>query len=248
MSRIVALMTKSFLIVFLSSGVSLLYAQRHDVGRASVMLNGPGWEPIQTQDKGVAYSGEISGTIPSESKLFVNKSVDGQVLAIIHVRVSKGGIGQGYFTYSPTCSDKDASFAEGNKGPQAPYAQCLLVYPQYTTVSLLAQLDASERKLIEPYSPVTPKAMRSVFAIYRNQNGSFAQVHVFMAPQFVGVTATEVNEAVDAYSLWGKALMQEVRSSVNSFSGKLNVPSMAFKSEKLVFLQEKFTVISEVSK
>jgi hypothetical protein len=220
-------------IAFFGALATTAHAQSHDVGRASLLLKGLGWEVLDTIDKGIAYSGEVSGTIPSESKIFINKSAEGDVLAILHVRASKGGITNGYFTYAPTCADKEASFAEGNKGFETSFAQCLLVYPAYTTSSLLAQLSSTERRFIDQYRTKTPTSMRSVFSRYSNQNGSFVQIHILLAPHFLGLlpAATEANS--DPYLSWGRALMLQVRGGVNSLSGKVEMPPLAFKSDKL---------------
>jgi hypothetical protein len=215
------------------------FAQEFSMGRVKLSFGSPGWIAAEVPDTGVDYSGEVSGTIPSETRIFVNRSDNQDIQAFLIVRVSKGGIGNGYFEYSPNCQDKQAIAAEGNKGFNQSYLQCLLVYPQFTTHSLLKNLTDSEGLILKSAKLKLPDAMHAVYSRYHTANGSYMFVRAYLAPSFVGLRTTGSND-VDPHVAWGQALMDAVKSGAGSMFGRSKIPAVEFdnssKEKKLVEL------------
>jgi hypothetical protein len=211
---------------------SALAQEKYDVGRASITFSSPGWKQLKLDDQGVQYSGEIQGKLPSDTQLFVNATPDKKVLAVMRVRASKGGLSSGYFVYTPKCEDKEAAYAEGNSGFEQSYAQCLLVYPLYSTSSLLKYLSIENETKFKSFAGDVPEqGMRLLSAYYSNANGTFVVVELLLAPQFSGLRTSSDKD--DPYLLWGRELMNSVKSSVNSLFGGMKFPAMEFKIEQL---------------
>jgi hypothetical protein len=209
------------------------YGQEHPLGRAVLSFDSPRWVTVEVPDKGVDYSGEIQGTLTSETRMFVNQTADQKFQALLIARVNKGGIGgSGYFTYSPQCQDSQAILAEGNKGIQQPFAQCFLVYPLFTTTSLIKQLSANEAEILKSSRIALPDAMQHISAFYANSNGSFVHARIYLAPRFKGLVAPEKPND-DPKIAWGKALMSAVKGGVNSFFGRVKIPAIEFSSDDL---------------
>lgn len=227
-------LVKLVAVLALFCGSPTLFAQAQSVGRVDVKFSSPAWKSVTLDDKGQAYSGEVSGVIQSQTKAFVHLSEEGAVQAVLLLRASAGGIGNGYFTYSPNCKNNDATFAEGNQGFQMPFVQCLLVFPVFTTSSLMRDFPVDQQAYFKQYGDKLPHAMRSYIVNYSNQNGTFVSATVLLASSFTGQRNAENSQQEDPYLIWGRLLMQQVRGSVNSISAELSFPPLEFKLDKPV--------------
>jgi hypothetical protein len=207
--------------------------EKFDVGRVNITFPSPGWKRIKLEDAGVPYAGfHIMGTYPAETQLFVNATPDKKVLSIMRIRASKGGIMIGNFVYSPKCEASDANHAEGNSGPGRSFAQCLVVYPLFSTSSLLKYLEIENETKFKSFAGDVPeKGMRLISAYYASANGTFISIEILLAPQFVGLRGNSTQD--DPHLLWGRELMDAVKGSVRSFSGDMKFPAMEFKVEQL---------------
>ena len=222
--------------------VTSVCAAEFDVGRATMVFPTEGWRVVQVDDKGRAYDGEVSGSIQSETKIFVYQSPESAAEAVIVVRGSSGGMSNGYMSYSPSCKNSDEVYAEGNSGYDTGFAQCLIVLPLYTAPSVLEKLAPQAERILKDQGVNVPKAVSTVWSQYANSNGTFLDVRAFFAPSFAGHDASvdaKLPSGVLAQNVaWGRLLTQAVRGSVNSFSGKLVFPSLEFKRQKLALLQD----------
>jgi hypothetical protein len=213
-------------------GIVSAHGQEHPVGRALLSFESPSWVAVEVPDKGVNYTGEVEGTVASETRMFINQKGDQTFQALLIARVSKGGIASGYFSYSPKCQDSQAMIAEGNSGFQQPFAQCLLVYPLFTTTSLLKQLPASEAEILKSSRIVLPDTMQLISAYYGNSNGSFVHMRILLAPRFKGLVSPE-QPSENAVVAWGKGFMKAVKAGTNSFSGRIKIPVIEFNSDSV---------------
>jgi hypothetical protein len=88
------------------------------VGRVTALLADEEWQQMALEDKGEDYTGEVAGTIQSETRILMRGEASGRLQAVLVVRASSGGMGQGYMAYSPQCESSDNWYAKGNKGLQ----------------------------------------------------------------------------------------------------------------------------------
>ncbi len=212
--------------VFVGSSI----AQEFKVGRATISFGSPGWIAAEVPDAGFSYSGEINGNIPSETRLFLNKSKTGQAMAVILVNATKGGIGDGYFHYSPVCEHKQAMLAEGNKGFQQSFSQCLMVFPPFTTSSLVNQLNEHEQVILKSSKVQLPEAMQWIYSHYFMENGTQVTLRAMLAPGFAGLRSA-TGQSGDPLFAWARELMKAVKAGASSFRGRLEIPPMEFKND-----------------
>lgn len=208
------------------------YGNEHAVGRATLSFGSPDWIAVEVPDKGVNYSGELQGTIASETRIFVNQKADQRFQALLIARVSKGGITAGFFHYSPQCQDSQAIISEGNKGFQQSFAQCLLVYPPFTTESLIKQLSVNEAEILKSSRLALPETVQLISAYYANSNGSFVHARILLAPRFKGI-ASPSQTSENSTATWGKSFMTAIKTGANSFSGRINIPAIEFNSDSM---------------
>jgi hypothetical protein len=210
------------------------YGQEHPVGRATLSFDSPQWIAIEVPDKGVNYSGEIQGTVTSETRMFVNQTADKKFQALLIARVNKGGIGggSGYFSYSPQCQDSQALLSEGNKGFNQSFAQCLLVYPLFTTTSLIKILPDNEAQILKSSRIILPDALQLISVHYANSNGSFVHARILLAPRFKGLVSPDQPSESPTIA-WAKVLMKAAKDGVNSFSGRVKVPAIEFDNDSV---------------
>jgi hypothetical protein len=205
-----------------------LFAQDFKVGRVTIKFTDSGWLATEVPDNGVPYTGDISGTIASETRIFVNQTSGGDVVAVLIASASKGGISNGYMTYSPTCADRRAMLVEGNSGAQLSYAECLIVYPLFTTSSVLKNLSETESLILKSAKMKLPDTMQLIQAIYANSNGSHMRARIMFAPGFVGLKP-QAATAEDPVFSWSREFLRAVRGGVNSFRGHVTIPAIEVK-------------------
>lgn len=214
-----------------------LHAEEFSVGRAEVQLpNGP-WRELSLPDAGKDYGGDVSGNIPSETKLFVKEGAGQTVEALVLVRSSSGAVRGGTMTYSGECQSNKDSFGEAGQSWGRGSTQCLRVLRQFGTRSLLKVLAPQLTELMEGNTHLPP-GMFTVLSQGAVGTGTFLDVRVFLAPTFVGasdpVDAQLIEGVKASHVAWGRHLREAVRSSVFSLSGKLVFPPFEFKSGEAV--------------
>ena len=210
-----------------------LHAEEFSVGRAEVQLPGGPWRELALQDAGQAYAGEVSGTISSETKVFVKEGAGQAVEALVLVRSSSGGIRGGTMTYSGGCDGDEVSYAEVGQLRGQGSTQCLRVIRSFETQSVLKAL-APQLPAQWSSAAVLPKSVITVMSHSAVGTGTFLDVRVFLAPGFAGsiepVDAVLPEGVKAPHVAWARLLSEAVRASVFSLSGKLVFPPFEFKS------------------
>ncbi len=218
-----------FSVIFLVSSTIVL-AQDLSVGRAKITFLSNEWTVATTQDQGLAYGGDVQGSVNAESKIFISKLPDGNLNAVIIARGSAGGINIGSMRYSPTCESRGTLFTDGNSGFNQTFAQCLKVYGFMSSQSLIKNLSAEQQLILKPYFANSTPQVRPIIAYYANSTGTFLQMMVLIPPSAAGISkeglqGLKSNTNSDQSIVWGKSLMQAVKGSVMSLSGRLTFPS-----------------------
>jgi hypothetical protein len=202
------------------------------VGRVPVSIPGDGWRVIEIPDAGSDYNGGVTGTIRSETKVFLKESPIKDVEAILMVRASLAGMNNGWMTYTPECKENRNGYALGNTGTRVGFADCLRVFREFSTQSVLKAIAPKVLEALTAENTILPPSLHTVMSYYANSNGTFVDVRSFMAPKFAGragTVAEPLPAGVEAKNVvWGLELAEAVRGSVKSISGKLPLPSLEF--------------------
>ncbi len=214
---------------FFLANTTIAVAQDLSVGRANITFLSSGWTAVATQDKGLAYGGDAEGVVSADSKIFINKLPDGNLNAVIIARGSAGGMGVGSMRYSPKCESQGVLFADGNSGFDRTFAQCLRVFGFMNSQSLIKNLPVEQQNILKPYFANPTSSVRPIIVNYSNSTGTFLRMMVLLTPGSAGISKeglpslkpdTNSNQSI----AWGKSLMQAVKGSVTSLSGKLTFP------------------------
>ncbi len=212
-------------------GVLTAQAAEFSVGRVDVVFAEEGWREMPLPDQSSAYGGDKDGELSVQAKLFVR--VGDAEAGVVQVLVSAnsqgmGGGPAGHMIYTAHCASDEDNYREGNEGLRASFAQCLTVTPLYEGSGLFKELAP---QLLQGLSADALNQLPPVYTVWSRHaisTGSFVDVRVFTtAPLRVGAAP-----AVDglpkfvppAHVAWGRQLKDAVKSSVHSFSGRLEMP------------------------
>lgn len=228
--RMLGLLLKVLAFGWVTLGAIAAQAADFSVGRVEVEFAEEGWREVTLPDSANAYDGDRTGTLAVQSKLYARgePGSDGQVLVL--VSATTGGMGGAFMSYSPDCQSDAQNYREGNTGAQRPFAQCLLVTPLYSGASVFkalapAVLDLQGSGMVSVRRPVY--TMWNYHAI---STGASVDVRVFvMSPMGAAggsVSETLPNGVPPEHVAWGRQLIDAVKSSVYSVSGRLVVPAI----------------------
>lgn len=203
-----------------------------EVGRASVKTSGEGWSVLAQEDKGQAYTGEVQGVIQSETKVLLKGMAPDSLQALVLVRASTGGMNYGYMQYSSECKPSNGWHAKGNSAPSQPFLECYKIGQNWPAEQSLRAIAPKLFETLGDRTQQLPRAWTPIVAFYANSNGSFVEVRLFVTPELIAASdapVTDVPRGLDPkYVQLAEALMDGVRGSVRSMSGKLPIPEMRF--------------------
>jgi hypothetical protein len=214
-------------------GALATQAADFSVGRVDIKFAEPDWKEVPLSDWAQAYGGEKDGALAVQSKLYVREAAgqEGQTLVLVSANSQGLGGGRGgYMTYTPNCKTDGKNHREGNEGFSARFMQCLTVTPQYTSDSVFKALAPQVIEQQGTGMVTIRRPVYTVWARYAISTGSFVDVRVFatspMAEAGPAVTESLPGGVPPTHVVWGRQLMDAVKSSVHSLSGNLTIPSM----------------------
>jgi hypothetical protein len=217
----------------LSSIASLCLAEAVSVGRAEVKLPGDNWQSFPVAGEVTQYGGDRSGQVNSERKLFIKKSVSNAVQAIVMVSGSTRMSSPGKLVYAPNCPSDKYWYRKGNEGFRQPFVECWGVLKGEPIA--LENLQGLVPEIADLFSKENLQMAHGAYTMtstYRNENGTFLTVKMFVASDFslpTPGTAETVPEGVEGKVMqYGTQLAGAVRASVMSWSGVLTVPNFSF--------------------
>lgn len=199
------------------------------VGRATVETDA-GWHAYEVDKLGIDYGGDHTGTIRSETKAFVQVSPDKQLNAIVIVRASFGGIGQGRMVYSPVCKGNAETLAVGNNGFNRTYSECWTVSRALDAQAVLKLTKSVELPGLGQVG--VPETVVLITSSYANDSGNFLEVVVVLGPTLLGREGpfdTALPAGVETrFALVGQDFAKAVRAYMNSLSGRFVFPPVTF--------------------
>ncbi|NJM42969.1 MAG: hypothetical protein HC858_01325 [Brachymonas sp.] len=155
--------------------------------RATITFDSANWISATAQDKGMAYTGDLQGTIDSESKIFINKNSAGELDAVLIARGSLAGLQGGYMAYSPKCPANGVLFADGNEGFNTTFAQCLRVFSFVNPQGVFTTLAKDQQEILKPYFASWQGLVRPMTAYYANSTGTFVHMLVLVSAKASGI-------------------------------------------------------------
>lgn len=219
-------------LVFAGLALAALTAQSAEfsVGRVEVEFAEEGWSEVAVPDSTDAYAGEKDGALPVKTKLFVRGGTGGEGQVFVLVSATSGGMHGAYMSYSPNCQSDDSHFREGNTGIRRPFAQCLLVTPRYSSETVFKALAPAIVKLQGSGVVSMPRPVYTLWNYHAISTGESVDVRVFVESPLT-VPGTFVAQALPPGVLpehvtWGRQLIEAVKSSVHSVSGRLVMPAI----------------------
>ena len=205
-----------------------------DVGRVSLRMPDDTWESIGTSRRGLPYTGDRSGEIPSVSRHLLLRDSAGKFRAALAVSAS-WGVGSVRMTWTQTCRPQQNTHVVDNTRGDVNGRDCLRVtgpismqrYLELAAPDMLPELTARNVAL--------PRAGYAVSDEIGLENGTYLAVRAVFAADFKladdasgqdGLPAGVKPEAV----AWGGRLAEAVRSCAHSLSGTLILPNVASKA------------------
>lgn len=199
------------------------------MGRAEIKLPGDNWQSFPVVEDITQVGGDRAIQIKNDRKVLVKRSSSNTVSAILFISGSSGMGVPGKMYYSPSCKSNQYWYRQGNDGFHRTFAEC------WGVLKGLPIAPGDIAKVVPELAPVLsrenlqmPKGAHTLFSAYRNENGTFLTVEMFVTPGFSlsNVSAVEaVTDDIDPKLLqYGRQLSDAVRASVTSWSGQFVVP------------------------
>jgi len=213
------------------------FAADFSVGRSAVVLPGDGWKELAQENGELKYGGAQVGQINTETKAFYTLDNQSKINALVVVNSTKNGIGgdRGQIVYSPRCDSSADFFASGNTGFGRSYLECYRVFRPVEAKNIIQAITPDALPEVEKTKLKLPEGLITIMSSYGNSNGTNLNVVVYTAMNFQGLNKTVSDKLPDniyaGHVAWAQALMDEVKSSVRSISGKTVFPVMIFETD-----------------
>lgn len=219
-------------VAFAGLALVALTAQSADfsVGRVEVAFAEEGWSEVALPDSTDAYAGEKDGALPVKSRLYVRGGAGGEGQVFVLVSATSGGMHGAFMSYSPTCQSDENNFREGNTGVRRPFAQCLLVTPRYSSETVFKALAPAVLELQRSGVVAMRRPVYTWWNYHAISTGESVDVRVFVeSPMVVPgafVAQTLPSGVSPEHVVWGRQLIDAVKSCVHSISGRLVIPAI----------------------
>jgi hypothetical protein len=212
------------------------YAGDVSVGRTTVKQLDDSWQVKKLEDKGIEIGGSAGGKLQSETKVFMKLSPQNELQGLLVIKGTSSGLDMtnAYMSYTVRCDSSTDFYAKGNTGSGARYLECMRIFKQLASVSVLNATAPEALAIAQNEKVVLPTNLRTVMTNYSNGNGTFLSVMAFMAPSFAGLSGQykeALPEGIDPQAvLWAQSLQDATKDSVMSIFSKLVVPPIEFKN------------------
>lgn len=211
-------------------GALAAQAEEFSVGRVEVGFAEAGWKELPLPDSATAYGGDRAGELDVQSRLYLRGGSDQEAQVLVLVSAATGGLGGGYMTYSGDCKPDEQNHREGNEGVRRSFSQCLTVTPRYSSESVFKALAPGVVDLQRSGAVSWTRPVYTVWNYHAVSTGTFLDVRVFvMAPLAAPgspVAQAQPDGVPPEHVVWGRRLIEAVKSSVYSLTGRLVVPAI----------------------
>jgi hypothetical protein len=210
-----------------------------EIGRVKLVLAEDGWQAVgvKAASIGVATPGAtvaVEGSIAGQAKLLTLRSAEGVVQAVVLVYTTYG-TGQSII-YSNNCpATMNGLYVHDLAKGRRQSPECIFLGGPFGTE---AQIDAGGLSRMRAARKETkfdlPPAAYLVNAFFANSSGAVIQVEALLSPEFKGAQGSPLGGPLPKglppeIAAWGDALGLAVREALNSFSGELRMPPIAFR-------------------
>jgi hypothetical protein len=200
------------------------------IGRSQLSLpDFSQWSISEVSLPGVVYSGDVSGTIPIQSKRMQYKSVDGLVKAVITTSMTKSAV-NAQMSWDNTCLKIQANenIYLQDKG-SAVRLDCLVVIKAQRLLSMSQRVDPKKQL----FGEVVPHTLGGYYVQYSLGLSNGAQTTSFMLladglKGLQGDAITNPSKIPDPVVRWAIAFAKANSSALTSFSGDWALPQISF--------------------
>ena len=206
-----------------------------DVGRVSLRMLDAAWEDIGTSRRGLAYTGDQSGEIPSVTRYLLLRDDDGKFRAALVVTASRG-VGAVRMTYTQNCRPQQNVHVVDNARRNFISLDCLRVTG---SISPQRYLELAAPDMLPEFATRKVALPRAGYAVIDDiglENGSYLAVQAVFAADFNLPNDASANDALPAgvkpeAVAWGGRLAEAVRSCAHSLSGALAFPPITARAK-----------------
>ncbi len=207
------------------------------VGRANVQLPQGRWEVIEDANFGLPYGGDASGAINSVKKIMVLLSEKSEVLALVVIGASSGGVTGATMSWNGGCKPNSSQsyhfdVTRGSLNQQ----DCIKAWSDLNARTMLNRLEPTVEELLKSKNYLLPTKMHLATHFVATNNGSFASTKSFVNLKFSNPKSdTPLPGNVvsnEAFANWTLKFAEATSSSVRSLSGALKMPELTFSDEK----------------
>ena len=199
------------------------------IGRVKVALTESNWEKYPAPSLGIKVASG-HGEIRSEAGLLVLRRPDGQVAAAVMLGATWG---RSQLSISNSCTMQDGLYVHDFSGGQSQAMECVRAGGPFPTDMLVSQAMPRLKAALEPLSLKLPEVSYPVWLFMANRNASIVMVEGVVAADFVGLpNQTPLGKLPPnlqpMVAAWADTLGATSKQAVNSMSGELAMPAVAF--------------------
>jgi len=217
-------------VLLMSCLVTAAIAQ--DVGRVKLIVPQGEWLTISTVDAGMAYGGDISGTIKAETMARALVDKDKNLLAIVFIRAGAHGVAGATMNWNLGCKKLNTEYLVDETGGSYTGLDCLRVWRAMNPKQWL------EKQATVTYAELDKQGIKPTTRGYQlrhqvgTSNGTFVFASAIISHEALAAIPDAARGAKYAGMpgvAWGQQLASAVRSSTRSISGELIVPQIDYR-------------------
>ncbi len=215
-------------------GAGAAFAMDIEVGRATISLNSDKWMPVKESDQSGNFTGRENGSFAIQEKSWILKDDANKVKAIMKIRSTPGGAGVNLrFTAGCKAAENANVYVKDATGGSLSDIDCLRAFYVGNATEFINRAFKDEFTHIQTNKLTNPKAGVFMSNVVTMSSGTFLSVALLTDSDLAGLQVANA-EVVPAnikpeVIAWANEMAKASRSSVRSFSGKMNMPAFEFK-------------------
>jgi hypothetical protein len=211
------------------------HATEFDVGRVKLRMSDDTWESVGMSRRGISYTGDRSGEIPSVTRYLLLRDGAGKFRAALVISAS-WGVGSVRMTWTQSCRPQQNVHVVDNTHGDVNARDCLRVTG---AISIQRYLEHAAPDVLPELTARSIALPRSGYAVSDEgglENGTYLAVQAIFAADFKLPRDAGSQDNFPAgikpdAVAWGGRLADAVRTCTHSLSGALIFPSVSGKAD-----------------